>query len=96
MVNFCGSVGQWIILWIQERMVNGKELHLKINFKYLTLFQLSLCLGTVLAQASDGLLRRPGAANSLQLPCLLFKGLSSRPTARRSRPFDSVGQGDLN
>jgi hypothetical protein len=49
-------------------MVNGKELHLKINFKYLTLFQLSLCLGTVLAQASDGLLRRPGAANSLQLP----------------------------
>jgi hypothetical protein len=49
-------------------MVNGKELHLKINFKYLTLFQLSLCLGTVLAQASDGLLRRAGAANSLQLP----------------------------
>ena len=66
-------------------VVNGKELHLKINFKYLTLFQLSLCLGTVLAQASDGLLRRPGAANALQLPCLLFKGLSSRPTARRSR-----------
>ena len=62
-------------------MVNGKELPLKINLKYLTLFQLSLCLGTVLAQASDGLLRRPGAANSLQLPGLLFKGLSSRPTA---------------
>jgi hypothetical protein len=37
------------------KMINGKELHLKINFKYLTLFQLSPCLDTGLAQASDGL-----------------------------------------
>jgi hypothetical protein len=76
-------------------MVNGKELHLKINLKYLTLFQLSLCLGTVLAQAC-GLLRRPVQLTRFSFPGLLFEGLSSRPTARRSRPFGSVGQGDLN
>jgi hypothetical protein len=41
-----------------EKIINGKELHLKISFKYLTLFQLSPCLDTVLAQASEGLLHR--------------------------------------
>jgi hypothetical protein len=40
------------------KRINGKELHLKINFKYLTLFQLSPYLDTGLAQASDDLLHR--------------------------------------
>jgi hypothetical protein len=75
-------------------MVNSKELHLKINFKYLTLFQLSLCLGTVLAQASDGLLRRPGAANSLQLPWPLVQRTVIASHRQKVSPFGSVGQGD--
>ena len=49
-------------------MVNGKELNRKINFKYLTLFQLFLCPGTVLAQASDGLLRQPGEQTRSSFP----------------------------
>jgi hypothetical protein len=73
-------------------MVNGKELHLKINFKYLTLFQLSLCLGTVLAQASDGLLRRPGAANSLQLPWPLVQRTVIASHRQKISPFGGSGR----
>jgi hypothetical protein len=73
-------------------MVNGKELYRKINFKYLTLFQLSLCLGTVLAQASDGLLRQPGAANSLQLPWPHVQRTVIATHRQKVSPSGSVGR----
>jgi hypothetical protein len=72
-------------------MVNGKELHLKIRFKYVTPPLPRRSVDSDLWSVASN-----GAANSLQLLWPLVRRTVIASYRQKISPFGSVGQGDLN